>query len=355
MTADGGLLVPVRESPTLRNTVAAVVAAALEPEDTDRPAVHFIYPLATRLTAGEESREATRAEELLDRISVWAAEDLGEAAESVGVETALVGRYEYLFNPSDFADVFARYAAEHGLDRVVLDPEFNPTGRTPLLPSIRAELERRGVAVEVASVERPARRAMLVRRAGIGQFAILFGWAFGFYLLIGGSLSAFNLATGAISALIVAGILWRISLRWTVDVRQLAGRLARMALYVPFLLWEITKANVEIAYAVLHPELPIDPALVEFDAAVWAELPVATLANSITLTPGTLTVDVTREHFTVHTLTESSRADLLEGGLERAVRFVFFGRSAARIASPAERQRLRDLERDRPPTSGESE
>jgi multicomponent Na+:H+ antiporter subunit E len=95
-----------------------------------------------------------------------------------------------------------------------------------------------------------------------------------------------------------------------------------------------------IAYVVLHPDLPIDPEMVEFDAAVWSALPVTTLANSITLTPGTLTVDVSRQHFTVHTLTGSSRDDLFSGALERAVRFVFYGRAAARIPSPVERQEM---------------
>jgi multicomponent Na+:H+ antiporter subunit E len=101
---------------------------------------------------------------------------------------------------------------------------------------------------------------------------------------------------------------------------------------------------VEIAYVVLHPDLPIDPAVVEFDAAVWSALPVTTLANSITLTPGTLTVDVSRRHFTVHTLTQNSREGLFSGSLERAVRFLFYGRTAARIPSPLERRETEDDE-----------
>jgi multicomponent Na+:H+ antiporter subunit E len=117
---------------------------------------------------------------------------------------------------------------------------------------------------------------------------------------------------------------------------------ARRVLYVPYLLWEIAKANLAIAYVVLHPSLPIDPEMVEFDAAVWSALAVTTLANSITLTPGTLTVDVTQRHFTVHTLTPSSREDLFAGSLERAVRLVFYGRSIARIPSPIERRERRE-------------
>jgi multicomponent Na+:H+ antiporter subunit E len=64
---------------------------------------------------------------------------------------------------------------------------------------------------------------------------------------------------------------------------------------------------------------------------------VTTLGNSITLTPGTLTVDVGRNGLDIHTLTGDAREDLAAGGLERAVRFVFYGRSGARISTPAER------------------
>lgn len=328
------ILVPVRDSVTLRNTVAYATESALESGPEARPTVHFVYPLARRVVVGEPPREA---QELLDRVEAWVEEDLGERVGEVEVETAFVGHEEYMFNSGDYSDVLGRYVAEHDIETVLLDPEFNPAGMTPLLPPLETELERAGLDVEIAPVERPTRRFPIVRRASLGQFVVLFGWAFGFYLLVGGSLSTFDLTTGAISGFVVAALLWRISLSGFANVRRLAGRLVRMALYAPFLLWEIAKANLQIAYVVLHPALPIDPEMVEFDAAVWSELPVTVLANSITLTPGTLTVDVTRQHFTVHALTTGSREDLLGGALERAVRFVFYGRSAVRIASPTER------------------
>ncbi|WP_132058464.1 monovalent cation/H+ antiporter subunit E [Halorussus amylolyticus] len=351
------ILVPVRESSTLRNTVAYAADRAIEALESHRPAIHFVYPVAQRV---RENGLPDEADELLDRVDAWIAEDLGDHAGDVEVETAFVGRNEYLFNPGDYADVLRRYATRNDIDTVLLDPEFNPLGMTPLLPPLEHELERAGFEVEVAPVERPTRRFPIVRRAGLGQFVVLFCWSFGFYLLIGGSLSTFDLATGALSGLIVASLLWRISLSGFANVPRLLARIARMAVYAPFLLWEIAKANLQIAYVVLHPDLPIDPEMVEFDAAVWSELPATVLANSITLTPGTLTVDVSRRHFTVHALTTDTRDDLLGGTLERAVRFVFYGRSAARIASPAERSasaEAADADRTESaePTDGENE
>jgi multicomponent Na+:H+ antiporter subunit E len=329
------LLVPVEDSVTLRQTVAYAVERA---RDVDGPVtLYFVYPISERPVGGEDSELAGDAEALLDRIEVWADEDLGEDADGVSIETAVVGADIYLFNPGDYADALVEYSRRNGIETVVLDPEFNPLGMAPLLPPLERELEAAGIEAELAPVERATRRGPLTRPAGLDQFALLFASAFGFYLLIGGTMTTFNVATGAVTATIVAAMLRRISTRGSVDLSGLAGRLGRMALYVPFLLWEIVVANIDIAKVVLHPRLPIDPEIVEFDAAVWSELPATTLANSITLTPGTLTVDVTQRHFTVHSLTEGSRTDLLAGGLERAVRFVFYGRAAMRLPSPAER------------------
>jgi len=324
------LLVPVNESATFRNTVAYAVRQAAE---SDRHStVYFVYPLSQRQASAD--RESGRS--LLDRIEVWAREDVDDE-ESVTVETALIGEEEYLFSPADYARVLSRYASDHDLETVLLDPELNFAGTTPLLPPLAAELRRNGLTVEEAPVERPARRTRLVRHSGAGQFVLLAGLSFGFYLLVGGTLSTFDLATGAISAVIVATVLHRISLTGPVDLRTLAARVVRMAVYTPYLLWEIAKANVLIAYVILHPRMPIDPKMVEFDAALWSELQITTLANSITLTPGTLSVNASRQRLVVHTLTRSSREDLLDGALERAVRFVFYGRSAARIPGPRER------------------
>ncbi|MCG1002517.1 MULTISPECIES: monovalent cation/H+ antiporter subunit E [Halobacterium] len=333
--AGDDLIVPVDDSVTLRKTVAYVAERAADADG--RPTLHFVYPVSERIDTSEEGAEATAAVELLDRIEVWVEEDLGEEVDSVAIETAVVGQTEYLFNPGDYADVLVDYANRHGVETVVLDPEYNPLGMAPLLPPLEGELEAAGLTVELAPVERPTRRGPLTRTAGLGQFVVLFCSTYAFYLLVSGTLSTFNIATGAVAAGVVSAILWRITTRGEVELRKLGGRLARLALFVPFLAWEIVKANFDIAYVVLHPKLPIDPKVVEFDAAVWSELPATTLANSITLTPGTLTVDVTQRHFTIHSLTPGAREDLLDGALERAVRFVFYGRPAARIASPAER------------------
>lgn len=331
------ILVPVGESITLRNTVAYAVREAANRSGAGVEAtVHFVYPVTGRVT---EQRELDEPRSLLDRVEVWAREDLGDrdGEATVSFETAVRAADEYLFSPGDYARALAAYAEEHGLDRVIVDPEYTPAGSAPMVQPLATELSRADLAVEEAPVERPTRRTRLVRGGGLAKFVTVFGASYLFYLVIGGFAGAFDYVTGAISAAITATLLTQVTLYEAPD-RRTPARAVRAVLYAPYLLWEIVKANLSIAYVVLHPRLPIDPKMVEFEAAVWDDVPVTTLANSITLTPGTLTVDVSRRHFHVHALTKSSREDLLDGALERAVRFVFYGRDATSIPSPAERR-----------------
>ncbi|WP_135819881.1 monovalent cation/H+ antiporter subunit E [Halostella litorea] len=328
------ILVPVGKSITLRNTVAYAVRQAAERAAAGEAAtVHFVYPVTGRVA---DPAELDEPESLLDRVEVWAREDLGDDAPNVDIETAVWASDAYLFSPVDYARALLEYAEEQGLDRIIVDPEYAPAGSAPMVRPLEYELSRSDLTIEEAPVDRPTRRTRLVRGGGLAKFATVFGASFLFYNVLGGFAGGLDYATGAVSALVTAVILSRISLKeppgW-----QSPRRLARFLVYAPYLLWEIAKANVSLAYVILHPRLPIDPSMEEFEAAVWGDMPVTTLANSITLTPGTLTVDVSRREFHVHTLTRSARKDLLAGALERAVRFVFYGRQAAAIASPKER------------------
>jgi len=63
--------------------------------------------------------------------------------------------------------------------------------------------------------------------------------------------------------------------------------------YIPVFAWYCLKANLQVAYLVLHPAMPIRPGIVKVHTVLRSATALAALANSITLTPGTLTVDVT--------------------------------------------------------------
>ncbi len=66
--------------------------------------------------------------------------------------------------------------------------------------------------------------------------------------------------------------------------------------YIPIFLWECLKANIDVAYRVCHPDIPLNPGIVKVKTTLTSDTALTFLANSITLTPGTLSVDVDKEN-----------------------------------------------------------
>lgn len=66
--------------------------------------------------------------------------------------------------------------------------------------------------------------------------------------------------------------------------------------YLPTFLWECFKANLDVAYRVLHPTLPINPGIVKVKTSLKTDTALTFLANSITLTPGTMSVDIDKDN-----------------------------------------------------------
>jgi multicomponent Na+:H+ antiporter subunit E len=89
--------------------------------------------------------------------------------------------------------------------------------------------------------------------------------------------------------------------------------------YWLWLLWEIVIANFQIARVILSPRMPIRPHLFDVRASQATELGHVIYANSITLTPGTVTVDVEDGILHVHALTQDSADGLLSGEMDRRV------------------------------------
>jgi multicomponent Na+:H+ antiporter subunit E len=74
-----------------------------------------------------------------------------------------------------------------------------------------------------------------------------------------------------------------------------AKRFFHFLIYIPIFFWEMIKANLEVAYLVVHPLLPIKPGIVKIKTKLTKDSAITVLANSITLTPGTMTVDVNKD------------------------------------------------------------
>jgi len=153
----------------------------------------------------------------------------------------------------------------------------------------------------------------------------------GLWLLLSGHYDAEHLFYGALSvALVLAvnGPVWRSPVEVDVDEDrwEFAPTLVnwpRLALYLAWLIKEIAVANVQVASMVLNPKLPVDPVLVGFRVGLRSPIARTTLGNSITLTPGTLTLEIQEDWFLVHALAESSAKSLLDGGMQGRVAGVY--------------------------------
>lgn len=93
--------------------------------------------------------------------------------------------------------------------------------------------------------------------------------------------------------------------------------ISRLPRYWSWLLPEIAKSSFDVARLIIHPKLPISPTIVEFDALPPGPIGQAILGNSITLTPGTVTMDVHDGALQVHCLTRQGAEDLFSGEFNR--------------------------------------
>ena len=155
---------------------------------------------------------------------------------------------------------------------------------------------------------------------------------FAFWVLLSGKLDLVHLAMGAACAAAV-GVATRplLSLPPAIGPGVTAPFTAALAVrFLSFGAWLITQivvGSVQVARVVLDPRLPIEPRLVRVRCDLPHPLARVTLANSITLTPGTVTLDIDGPELLVHALTETSSRSLGVGGAEsdmaRRVRAVF--------------------------------
>lgn len=93
----------------------------------------------------------------------------------------------------------------------------------------------------------------------------------------------------------------------------------RALLYWPWLLWEIAKSNIQVARIIMDRRLPISPRVIWVKASQPDELGHVIYGNSITLTPGTVSIDVKDHQIEVHALAEVFAADLETGDMDRRV------------------------------------
>ena len=137
------------------------------------------------------------------------------------------------------------------------------------------------------------------------------------WLLLSGHYTPLILALGAVSVLIVVWFMWRMErVDEKLDVLPMRPRLLY---YLLWLMWQVVLSNIDLVRRIWDPTLPIWPTWQRLDIKVTSSLAKTLYANSITLTPGTLTTDVREDHFMVHSLSPDGIEDLRKGGMEEQI------------------------------------
>jgi multicomponent Na+:H+ antiporter subunit E len=140
---------------------------------------------------------------------------------------------------------------------------------------------------------------------------------FGVWLLWSGHTEPLLISLGVVSTVSVVAVCRRMGL---IDEEAVPlGLPVRAPLFLPWLLWQVVKSNVDVARRILDPRLPIRPELIRVKAGQRDDLGRTIYANSITLTPGTVSVGVEGDEIVVHALTREAAEGLQTGEMDRRV------------------------------------
>ncbi len=141
--------------------------------------------------------------------------------------------------------------------------------------------------------------------------------AYGFWLVLSGHFTLTLMIIGAVSSVAVVALASRMAV---IDREGHPIYLVfRAAWYWPWLLWQIMKSGFDVSRIIVSPSLPISPTLINVKSSQKTAVGIVTYANSITLTPGTVSVEVEGDEITVHAITRDGAMDLARGDMDRMV------------------------------------
>ncbi len=144
------------------------------------------------------------------------------------------------------------------------------------------------------------------------RFAVAAFVLFGLWLLLSGLYAPLHLTLGIVSSVFVAWIAERMGLL-TPEPGDAWLRPLRCLAYIPWLAWQMAKANADVTRRILVPARAISPRVLRVPSTQASDLARSVYANSITLTPGTISIDVAGDVITVHALSRQGAEDLATG------------------------------------------
>jgi multicomponent Na+:H+ antiporter subunit E len=165
-------------------------------------------------------------------------------------------------------------------------------------------------------------RSNALRNIGILFFTLMLFW-----VMLVQSLAPGTLFIGALVSLSVA-LLYRDGLSFFTEFRATPAAFVAGGLYYAYFFRQLVRSNLRLAAIVLSPDLPVRPGIVKVRTGLKTRMGRLMLANSITLTPGTLTVEVSGEWLYVHCVTvgslDAERAtEEISAGFERYLEVMY--------------------------------
>lgn len=157
-------------------------------------------------------------------------------------------------------------------------------------------------------------------RQTLPSFVLTFVVAITTWVILSGRFDVFHLFLGVLSSLVVA-FFSRNLLFSDADFQRLPGEWFRFMCYLPWLIYQVFIANIHVMYLVFHPNMMdlIDPQIIQFKSRLRTQMAHFIFANSITLTPGTITVHVSPlGDYSVHSIDKVS-GEALPGEMEERI------------------------------------
>jgi len=159
------------------------------------------------------------------------------------------------------------------------------------------------------------------------MFFSVFIVSFFTWLILTGSFSLSEVLVGVVVSMVVSSVFTKYySIRFD---KKLPIRLVLfVVVYLPVFIWEMIKANFDVASRVLNPSLPLNPGFIEVKTNLKGNSSKLVLANSITLTPGTLTLDVEKDKLYIHWIdvkgiSEEEKEKYITQKFEKILRKIF--------------------------------
>ena len=156
------------------------------------------------------------------------------------------------------------------------------------------------------------------------RYVTVFTLSMIFWLMLTFEFKVPNLIVGAVASLITSAIFTRF---FIINVYKLVQpqRYFWFLVYLVVFIWECIKANLDVAYRVLHPAMPIRPGIVKVKTTLKSDLAKMLLANSITMTPGTISVDIIDDYLYIHWIYIKSEdpevyTPIITGAFEKYIR-----------------------------------